>query len=450
MERENRGDRDPYRGPNGESYVTRWGKGRARSPPRVPSPTPEPVRRPSRQPLCDEQGDCVSRRPDNPFSSVGIDDINSHCLCFLPFCNLMMVVSVCKQFSEWQKTPFFDFIAKECLCVSFPMMDRRFLPSLGYTIYRKLYVDFFYDRSTESLLFSKCGYQVLKEWMRSVFPRSRQSNQNLPLNLSVLRKGGFFCSLYSRMRTAAILREEIKDGTVSVFLLFTQCHYLTVEERNGKAVRLLCRIARLEFILNLLQHAYSVERLQIHSNSWRRESMHLLEDTDPRWHIDICRRYVDDLNKRFAEVARNPSLDNIRVIFTNLRNDNYDVVAMFMEIMRCGCTWVNSHTKTAGLFSSFFFDMEPQFMPLAWHNSMYIQLYEEEIDTASEYDHFWTSSMELLSRSRDWGVMVPRPAFVTSRGIIHVDLFFLELGGFSFEVRAQIRDSPPSSGESSP
>ena len=468
MERENRGDRDPYRGPNGESYVTRWGKGRARS-------------------------------YDNPFSSVSIcDSPISQCFCLLPFCNLMMLVCVCKQFSEWQEMPFFARIAKECLCVSFPMMDRRFLPSLGYSIYRKLYVDFFCDRSTERLLFSHCGYRVLKEWTRSVFPEYRHVNQNLPLNLSVLRKGGFFFSLYSRLRTTSILRFEIRDCISMVIMIFNQMN-ISNEQRNQRAMPLLCRIIRLEFILNLLQNAYSVECLQIHSSSWKRDAMHLLEDTDPRWHIDICRRYVADLNVRFAEVASNPTIRNIRVIFTNLNDDIHDEDGIFLGVIQYWCARVNPFTDTAGLFSSFFFDMNTDIVPSTWHNSKYMPAHEGDEDTRSPFDVDWMLAMQLLRRSRDWGVMVSHPVFVPSveimqllrssgdwgdmvsqsrfvvsdeimqllrrsmdwgvtvshpvfvtSEIIHVDLFSLGTDGLHWQLFAEIRDILRPGGEFNP
>jgi hypothetical protein len=274
------------------------------------------------------------------------------------------------------------------------------------------------------------------------------------------------------MRTAYIFRAEIMKGIANVMGLFANAE-LTEEARDDINIKSLMRIMRLEFVLNLLQHSYSVELLEIHSQSWMCEAMHLLEDSNPRWYVDISRQYVADLNRRFYEVATNPTVDNVRVIFTNLQEHFHHTI--FCGILRLKSTWFNNTTKTMGLFNDFFFDMTPQFMPATWHDSPYpliIIINDNRIrsnDPFAEYEtyrrnKYWWITLQLLKKSMDAGVMVPPSVFLIG-GVYHtlplVDVFCLDSTWSSFlywyrnvrevhvEIMRALRSPSPSSSSSS-
>jgi hypothetical protein len=273
------------------------------------------------------------------------------------------------------------------------------------------------------------------------------------------------------MRTAIIFRDAIMKSIASVMKLLFNTE-LTEMERNTRIVNLVCQIIRLEFVLNLLRSSYSVELLEIHSQSWMCEAMHLLEDSNPRWYVDICRQYVADLNRRFNEVTMNPTVDNVRDIFTHLyrrpaANPNQQPAAdpnqqpganptqqpvanpaeqarvrlleqqegIFTEILRCGASWLNNTLNTKGLFHDFFFDMTPHSMPTTWHDSPYPLIIPRPDDTVSAFADFWFTTLRLLNRSRDAGVMVPPSVFLIG-GVHHtlplVDVFCLDETWSSF------------------
>jgi hypothetical protein len=302
------------------------------------------------------------------------------------------------------------------------------------------------------------------------------------------------------MRTACIFRGEITKGIDSVMELVSNTE-LTEMERNTRTVNLVCKIIRLEFVFNLLRHSYSVELLEIHWRQWKYNAMHLLVDSYPGWHVDICRQYVADLNRRFNEVAMNPTVDNVRDIFTHLyrrpaanpnqqpaadpnqqpgANPNQQPVVnaaerarvrqlerqegIFTEILRCGASWLNNTLNRKGLFHDFFFDMTPDSMPVTWHDSPYPLIIPRPNDPFSRFDHFWQITLELLNMSRDAGVMVPH-SVIFINGVGHplplIDVFCLDVTWDSFALWYAIysrwnadlmwaaRASPPSSVSSS-
>lgn len=347
----------------------------------------------------------VSRPGD--FSWLGHPDATLACLACLPFRVLMRMMCTCRHFAGLQQSEGMSDVARRCLCVSFPLMRYQSLPLASYADLRQLYHQFFFDMSAEVPLFSDRGRLLVRRWIMGGVDPGRSRNRNLPCSVEVLRRAGFFCSFYSRLRLVALLCSEMSAYTDIVRRLSANAT-LVGEYETCQLMYYVAAIIRCEYILQLVRHSFSVSLLSVHSGAWKTFAMHdpSLTRDNARLLLDVDEQDIARLNATFRQVLCNMDRDSLRQVFTRLDQFNPELSRIFLLIVQFGARF-NGLGRTA-LFRTFYFNMTPGASPAAWHNSEYTGDVTRIIeDDRSDEDRNWRLCIEDRFGSANWGVMLP-------------------------------------------
>jgi hypothetical protein len=362
-------------------YKTNKGKGRAQTPPRPPSPEPEP----EPAPLFDERTGASSSRyrpPLNPpsASSSGRNRPLSYAsasalscdhymsvLPHLPMRWLMMMVSVSKSLAAVRAHPSWFQIAFLSFSVSFPLLDRRdnkheLSGELNFTDLRDLYLSYFTDMSAESCLFDHYGVDLLADWISQHLEMPPGPLRNLPFYLDVLRLGGFFFSFYSRQRLKAVVRTEM-ELVWRAFCVMVACNLFGPRVYNKLIKSILQKMIRCEFILRITD-MFCITNCADNSIDWTATLMH-----NPRMPrvlgvpvLDIPESGVERLNELFEHVLRNPTLENLHLIFSRLNRGDDGLGRVLLHFVRRYSTSVQSFIGEGtmrGLFAHFHYSVTP-------------------------------------------------------------------------------------------
>jgi hypothetical protein len=408
-------------------WSTPSGKRRAAIPPPPPEPEPEPVPVPAPEPepaLDPDIYGCSSRDCETGGgSSRGL--IRERCelsldhfvLCmdFLPLRWFMMLMCTCKSFQHLKQLESFDDVARKRMLYTFPKGDtiRRIfspcLPQMSFADLQRMYVEFFFGTATELNLFSCRGVDVFVRWHCAELADNRRFQFNLPKDLTVLRKGGYFSSFYSRLRFNRFLLGRIRDEMLYLMTFIVSFYFLPADELYSRASFTLKVIIRLEFLLRLSTSSYAISKFPIYSEFWQTTAMHdvvSLPQRDEQFHIDIAERHVLQLSQVFDAAIAAPDRDNLAEILTVACDERQ-------------LTWILHLLRRALLVGQdmscgFRYRMDPSVMPPDWHAAPLQVNYVQ--DSPSRRDEFWAMVMKMCIRSRNWGVFDPDVNFYLEVG----------------------------------
>jgi hypothetical protein len=441
-------------------HKTGKGKERARTPPRPPSPEPEP------EPLFDERTGASSSRyrppprapkpeptpapkpeptpapkskltpaPDCALSCDHYMSVLPH----LPMRWLMMMVCVSKSLAKLREHPQWYKIAFLCFAVSFPLTYDDYseldLPTNAQVPdLMTLYRSYFSDMSTASSLFSQTGMNLLTFWVCQPIRLPTDSPMfNLPLNLDVLRHGGYFSSFYSRQRLIWFLRKIMDVEWRHMFRLMTPCRASRLDIRNY--VRgCLQAILRCEFVIRIAGY-FTVSVCANNSGAWVRTAMHNpeLPSYSDSIVMDIPESEVIRLNELFERVLLHPDLQNIRLIFSRLDGERNGSDRVILHYLRRYSSYgiphqLNWDERLRSLFTPFhygflsnlhFIQPQPDDVPSAdsynydyrflndvhrlQHFSLKYQTVSQRFPGLLTLDDVWRRGMELCRQRPMWG-----------------------------------------------
>jgi hypothetical protein len=363
------------------------------------------------------------------FLDLDSDDCFIYLMSLLPLRSFIMFLRTCKWFLLSKDLSFIHSIANSCLSMSFPSGPRMtglYNPSIFSLLEVKhLFTEFFWNTSMSSHLFSKHGLGVLKAWI-TTSAQSRFEQINLPFDLTVLRKGGFFSSFCARFRFAEILKSLIDDELGFMMYWCNGDHDFPPEAAYSFSQEHVGLILRLEFLYELCTSSFAVSQFQIYSSSWCDIAMHdskSLLQVDMQWHVDICEHHVKEIEEKFRNVIRAPTINNLRSVFTRLQSD--------MQLTWIWEALVLTDCDPSEMFPCYQFEMNPGFMSREWHESPYRlhpgNLYDMSISRGVYDDQFWNMFLKLCSRSSNWGVFNPDNNFYFDVGLSWVEVVYREL-----------------------
>jgi len=409
-------------------YKTNKGKGRAQTPPRPPSPEPEP----EPAPLFDERTGASSSRyrpPLNPpsASSSGRNRPLSYAsasalscdhymsvLPHLPMRWLMMMVSVSKSLAAVRAHPSWLQIAFQSFYVSFPLSDWRdnkheLSGELDFTDLMDLYLSYFTDMSAESHLFTHFGVDILANWISQTLEMPPTHLVNLPFYLDVLRLGGFFRSFYPRQRLKAVVRTEM-ELVWRAFCVMVACNLFGPRIYNKLIKSILQKIIRCEFILRITD-MFCITNCADNSTDWTDTLMHnpALPRVTNVPGLDIPESGVERLNELFEHVLRNPTLENLHLIFSRLNRGDDGLGRVLLHFVRRYSASVQSFVEEGtveGLFAHFHYSVTPHlgrivvgYNPILYHyppnhaDVIPHQLDDTQRLSESDEDGIWRSAM---------------------------------------------------------
>jgi len=422
-------------------YKTNKGKGRAQTPPRPPSPEPEPepellfdertgasssrYRPPINPPSASSSGRNRSRAQSCAFESVLSCDHYMSVLAHLPMRWLMMMVCVSKSFASLRKHPLWFQIAYRCFCMSFPHSDSwdddfDFPADMDFTDLKNLYRFYFFNMDAESVLFTHFGVDLLADWISQSLKMPPDPLRNLPFYLDVLRLGGFFGSFYTRQRLKAVVRTEMEIGW-SVFFEVVASNLVGPRDYRNFTKKVLQIIIRCEFILRITD-MFCITDCADNSINWTATLMH--NPALPRFirvpGLDIPESGVRRLNELFEHVLRNPTLENLRLIFSRLNRSDDGLGRVLLHFVRRYSTSVSSFVgqgRVRGLFAHFHYSVIPHLGLIALSllnpiqydfttdNQGLILPQIEETERLSESDEngIWRSAMIRCQQHPMWG-----------------------------------------------
>jgi hypothetical protein len=376
-----------------KKYLTSQGKGGAPELPRFSTPPPHSA--------------------DNAWfvnflNSLTNPDILVSVFSFLDMRWLMMMLCTCKFFSSSYASDYILEIAQKSLFLTFPKLS--FIhPDMKFVDLRRMYVDYFMYASGESL-FSDDGRCVLTKWLRSE-PRNPPEGtftfSNLPWNLNVLRKAGFFSTLYLRWRLYR---------TVFSLFLTTKIELMQFpvpSELPYSRRRILCialrRLMNCEFICRLCLDSYCPSSCPTYPSYWNIFPMHFpfLGPSNTPYHMDIFELDVQSLNNTFTAFSQDPTMKGLRLVFPGLIFQ--DEIDRILEYMRFASTLPNDVSIGPNVFFPYNAGV---FHPLAWGNWVPPLLRNVDryriINVVTEPstdggDLFWTEVVDMCRRSRVYG-----------------------------------------------
>jgi hypothetical protein len=316
---------------------------------------------------------------------------------FLPLPWLLMVLSTCKSFAKLKGSSPIDQLACRCLCASFPrsVTGVQYLPDIGFSDALRVYKEYLFDVSTENSLFSARGTYILDQWLESTSNSvlGRAFSNNLPFDLAVLRKGGFFFSLYSRGRLVQKLQHFIDWHMHIVMKMTVNIRFLPhINQLFARGA--LGSLMKMEYLRKLALSSFAVSNSPIYSNHWKTVAMHDMNLPKPanRWHVDIDQRDVEALYLEFDDCLMNPDRTKIERVFDSMTSES-----------QRGYILHNLKNSGVEMFPRYHFSMDPDFQAYAWHTSPYHNFSLGLNDVGSEFNEFWRIYMRLCRQSRSLG-----------------------------------------------
>jgi hypothetical protein len=364
-----------------KKYLTNNGKGRAPDPPRVPIPPPKKEEQGPEELV----GTCVAAcqaqshaRSARNAGSVNFQEYLSISGFFVSVFSLlhlrwvMMMICTCKFFSSSNVSDDMLTIAKNSLFLTFPKLS-SIPPSMKFVDLRRMYVDYFMDASGESL-FADHGFWVLNFWLNDV-PRNPPSGShpfsNIPNNIAVLSRAGFFSTLYSRWRLYKIAVKFFHMALEEII------RYPLPGQSDDISHWFKCTTLRqfinCEFIRRLCLDSYEPSSCPTYSDSWLRFPMHFrfLGPSSTPWQMGIRESDVKDFNDTFGLFSRNPTMEGLRSGFPLLQDHGFpllqdeEVMNHILEHMRFASTLPNDITIGPNVFPPDH-DNVGVFYPFAW------------------------------------------------------------------------------------
>jgi hypothetical protein len=331
---------------------------------------------------------------------------------FLPPLLLITTMErVCKSFSGLRLGSISGTL-KRSLCIAFPLMKLEHITNslLTYDEFKSLYIKFFNDTSTGPFLFSSLGNAIVRKWMNISW--RKEDYMNDCCNLGFLRRSGFLCSLYSRVRLVNILttplcyelnqiKEHIDNGILDREFGFHDVAY-------G-----LMRAIRHAFVVWLLRNSFTISRYPTFHEFFKTGVLDrpVLPKVSPQFLLDVAEPDFDKLNG----ICSNIETFDFSLIFPDeilevARVNTPEYKEAILILIQRSHNWFKEDPYVAGIFKPWRYEgvgkysSEDTYTPTVGGNPYTASVGCTDLDGSHLY---WRVFMDQLKASNDWGFMRP-------------------------------------------